>query len=266
MYKKSTIEKPNPKKLPVYSYSKFNTYKTCPKQYYFQYIEKKPTTQKPATIFGQFCHEVLENFHKTFLNKAPEDMDLVMQKCFIDAKNNWKKLLTKEQIFEAKDIMQTYLDQLCKSQFPNVVDVEKEIWIPIDDEFILCGFIDRVDREGDKINIMDYKTTKDEKYLKDTLQLSLYSYFFYKEENIKNIKGSFILLKHNMKMLSTEFTVDNIIEAKDKTLKLFRQIQEDKLYRAKPSFLCNYCDFAPLCEEGSNLINGKKTTIGQIKW
>lgn len=262
---KSFTEKPNPKKLPIFSYSKFNAYKNCPKQYYYHYIEKKPTLDKPYTIFGQFCHEILENFHKEYIGKDPIDMDVVMKSSFLAALKNWKPKLLKEQITEAMAIMQSYLDILCNTSFPNVQAVEQEIWLPIDDQFILYGFIDRVDQEGDKIHVVDYKTTQNEKYLKDKLQLLLYAYYFNKEKNVQSIKGSFMLLKHKMKMLSEEFTIDEIIKAKNKTLAMFHQIREDKLYRANPTFLCNNCDFSSFCKEGMNILKKDKTT-GEMEW
>ena len=46
----------------VESPSSINTYKQCPRKYYYQYIEKIPTGTSIHLIRGNICHSALEDF------------------------------------------------------------------------------------------------------------------------------------------------------------------------------------------------------------
>lgn len=267
--------KDNPNNLPVISYSKITTYKNCSKSYKFAYIDKLPRVDKPYTIFGQFCHKILENFHSSLIlepDRISDDkfLEKTMEKSFINAKEKWKSKLTKEQIQEAFKIAQEYFDDYnMQEKMPNVINTEKRIWTTIDDKLILNGFIDKVQIDHDGIlHIVDYKTTKDERFLKDITQLLLYAYIIYLEnKNIDKVRVSFVLLKHNMKRLISEHCVDELIDAKDKLLQTWDIISSDKLLRATPAnWKCKGCDYLDHCKEGQNLIFKNKVSFGKVEW
>ena len=260
-------------KLPVVSYSKVTTYKDCPKKYKFAYIDKLPRVDKHYTIFGSFCHEVLEKFHKHYLEEK-ETLPFVdvMQQSFKQARENWKEKITKDQLTEAYAIMLKYLmlvTEQSKEEAPDILSVEKKIWIPIEDEFIFYGFIDRVQRDKDgMLHVGDYKTTKDPKYLKDRTQLLLYGYaLLVEDDKLKTLRSSYILLKHDLKPMIAEHDVSELIEAKDKFVESWRKIKNDKLFRPTPIFWkCNMCDYVNHCKEGQKLIFSNKKTYGKISW
>jgi RecB family exonuclease len=241
----------------------------CPKQYKFAYLDKYPRLDKPYTVFGQFCHEVLENFHRIYLEPSNKDVSHIdtMQKCFIDAKHKWQPKITKEQLKEAYEIMVDYL-KLLSENVPNVISVEKKIWMPIDNEFILYGFIDRIQTDSDGIiHVVDYKTTKDERYLVDRTQLLLYAYTLYSEDQtLTKVRSSYILLKHKMKSLVKEHKINELVECKDYLVKLWLTIKEDKLYRGTPhQSKCRMCDFSTYCEEGKKLLYNTQK-VGKSDW
>ncbi|MFZ4795873.1 MAG: RecB family exonuclease [Bacteroidia bacterium] len=262
---KTKIEKVE---LPVISYSKLTTYKTCNKSYKFAYIDKLPRLDKPYTIFGQFCHKALEAFHIEYLNGSKEPIDIIMQKSFQSAKDEWKEKMTSDQIKEAFQIMQDYLNIISNGEMPKVSSIEKKIYATIDDTLILYGFIDRIQVDDDGVvHIVDYKTTKDERFLTDRTQLLLYAYTVYLEnKDIKKIRTSYIMLKHKMKFLTAEHSVDELIETKDKLLHTWETIKSDKLYRAAPvAWKCKNCDYVSSCKEGQRLVL-KGKNFGEIDW
>ncbi len=276
----NTIEN-NDLNLPIFSYSKIGSYKACPKQYDFCYIQKLPRLDKTFTIFGSLCHDILERFHKFYLDPNNENIPYVdaMQKSFIEAKHDWESKeisenqlrITKDQLKEAYQIMVDYLLLLNKGNNPKVISVEKKIWLDIDHKFILLGYIDRIQKDTDgAIHIADYKTTKDEKYLVDRTQLMLYAYSLYCEDpTLEKVRTSYILLKHKMKSLVKEHSIQEIVECKDKLVKVFLTIQDDKLYRPTPSFFkCKFCDYSKYCAEGSRLLcgGGGKSVLGKSDW
>lgn len=262
-------------KLPIISYSKVSSFKSCKKKYYFAYIEKLPRKeQKSFMIFGSFCHEVLENFHRYYLNDKNKGFSYTeaMKIAFSSARENWKDKLTKEQTDEAYSILLNYLEILLSEEEKNkpvILDVERKIWTPIDDEIIFFGYIDRIQKDSDGIlHVIDYKTTKDPKYLKDRTQLLLYGYsLLVKDDSLETIRTSYILLKHGMRYMTEDHDKKEIIEAKDILLNNCREIAEEKIFRASPTrFNCTYCDYIDHCKEGQKIIHGTKKYIGKVSW
>ncbi len=262
------------KDIPVVSYSKISTYKNCPKQYKFAYKDKLPRLEKPYTIFGQFCHEVLERFHKFYLDTNNKDVPFedTMKVSFYAAKDVWAKKITKEQLVEAYDILFLYLTQLIeqpKEEATKVVAVEKKIWLRIDDTLVLHGYIDRVQVDNDGvIHVVDYKTTKDPKYLKDRTQLLLYCYSLFMENSkLLVIRASYMLLKHKMRLLAQDHSMQELIDTKNSFVATWNTIADDKLYRASPIyFRCKMCDFIGHCKEGQRLIFGGSKNSGKTSW
>src|SRR3989338_3781252 len=86
----------------IQSPSSINTYKQCPRKYYYQYILQLPTKTSIHLVRGHVVHEVLENFFRTDtsrLDKGNYEMEL---------KNEIQNLLVKywkeEKDFEKLDI------------------------------------------------------------------------------------------------------------------------------------------------------------------
>ena len=98
----------------------------------------------------------------------------------------------------------------------------------------------------------------------------LYAYSLYCEDpTLEKVRTSYILLKHKMKSLVKEHSIQEIVECKDKLVKVFLTIQDDKLYRPTPSFFkCKFCDYSKYCAEGSRLLcgGGGKSVLGKSDW
>jgi len=259
-------------KLPVLSYSKISSFKRCAKCYKLGYIDKLPKKDKPYTLFGNFCHYILQRFHEHYLNpnELPTvDYNEIMTKCFKESIEKYNPKLTKDQVDEAFGMMKLYLNQIKDlkkdEKFPNVIAVEKKIWHQIND-FVYYGFIDRLQKDEDGLfHIIDYKTTKDKKYLKDPAQILLYGYFILQENpDIKKVRTSYILLKHKMAYMTHEHDVSELIAAKDKFVEQWEELKNEKLFRATPRFdSCTICDFAEVCDEGKSILQRKKGYFGE---
>jgi len=263
-------------KLPTVSYSKVTSYKSCPKKYKLSYIDKLPRAPSIYADFGNFCHEILEKFHSNFMAAPPSatEMKVLMVKLFNEKIKEYEKKLSKEQIDEGYEIMKLYLKQILdntkNNSFPNIVAVERKIWEPMNNELNFIGYIDRLQKDEDGIfHVMDYKTTKNKKYLKDRTQLMLYAYFTYlKNPKVDKIRSSFILLRHKMGLLTEEHSIAELIDTKDNFIKSWQEIKEEKLFRANPRYdTCTICDYADRCAEGQELMQRKKTFYGEeARW
>lgn len=247
--------------LPL-SVSKIKTFKDCPAKYRFSYIEKLPSKETDYLIFGKFIHEVLENFHKTYLDtQLPlfnEKHHVVMSSCFNFSYENWKDKLTKPQKEEAFKICGLYLQQLSENKKnntqPEILSVEEEFFISIDDKILLTGLIDRVQMDTDGVlHVADYKTTNKISYLKkDFMQLLTYAFVkCLQDPNLKKVRTSYILLKHDLKSIVKEFELDEIMGMEKTITEYADSINKEKLYLPKISPLCNWCSFqVEHCKEG----------------
>lgn len=251
----------------------------CRRKYKFCYIDKLPRIDRDFHIFGKYLHQVLENFHAELL-EHPERKDewhAVIKEAWDSAYNEYSDQMTGLQYKEAKDITDEYVDLLEEEGLPNVIAVEKPFYINLNDKVLLNGFIDRIQLDADgMIHVADYKTTKDPKYLQDFFQLMTYCYaLVLEDENIKRIRASFILLRHSFDYITQEFSREEVIEVAEKFLKYAYAIEEEKLWRPNPQFLCKYCDYQEHCKEGQNYLikrgilkpkKKKKPEVGIRKW
>jgi ATP-dependent helicase/DNAse subunit B len=257
------------------SVSKVKTFSDCHKKYDFSYNLKLPQKEFEYHSFGRFIHQVLEDFHLDYINGSTEPYNKTMGRVYKTAMVNYKAKLSTDSQKEAYEMINLYLqkvynDNLSKS---TILAVEKNFNLPITENVNLNGMIDRVQLDPDGIiNVSDYKTTKNKKYLKDDfLQLLTYSYVLYCEDpTITQVRGSYILLRHNFESIEKVFQLDEILAVKERYEQYARNIQEEQLWEPNVSRLCEYCSFVDVCEAGSAFMNKIKPKQiikhGQTDW
>lgn len=255
------IHKPKIYKLSV---SKIKTFETCKAKFRFSYIDHLPKKDWDFLVFGKFAHEVLEKFYLRIIAGDVRLDHIIMSEVFKESFANWKDKLTKQQVDDIKVMVQQYLvrrsDERKNNKSPVVTEVEKKFLININDEFAINGFIDRIQIDPDGVlRVSDYKTSKDKKYLeKDFFQLLTYCYVMLKEQpDLKKIRVSYIMLKHNFDEIVKEFTPETILKVEKKFIQRYDEMQKERLYRPKPSPLCKYCDYADRCPGGIEFLGQK---------
>lgn len=255
------------------SVSKSKCFEQCKKQFQFSYIQKLPKKERDYHIFGKFCHKVLEDFHKAFIDGSTEPLHKEMSKAFKAAKAEYKDKMTVEMTKECFDILHEYLKLVASGNskyntMKNVLSVEKEFFLPISDKVILNGLIDKIQLDDDNVlHVADYKSTKNKKYLKnDFFQLLTYAYTMLQEDtSIKKIRASYILLRHDFEYITTEFNVDQIMSIKDKYLEYANAMMNETEYKANPTVLCGWCDYLDICQEGQLKVK-PQAVHGAINW
>src|SRR5665213_3456059 len=65
--------------MTIYSYSRINTYFTCPAQFQFRYIERRPSpvAEGIELFLGSRFHETMEYLYEQINNKVPTVNELV---------------------------------------------------------------------------------------------------------------------------------------------------------------------------------------------
>lgn len=256
------------------SVSKVKTFKDCKAKFRFAYVEKLPRKEWDFHIFGKFLHEILENFHKILIIDPAKAIHVVMTDCFAASSENWKGKITDEQKKESMGILSTYLkmlnEEVQSGTAPVFMEAEKDFYIDIDGKILLNGYIDRIQIDPDGVlHVADYKTTQNKKYLKkDFFQLLTYAFVMcLKDPNLQKVRTSYILLRHNFEKIIKEFTREEIMAVESEFLAYADSITSEKLYRAKTSPLCNYCDYLESCEAGKSFVNKDDITkFGETSW
>lgn len=264
------------------SVSKTSTYDSCKAKFKYVYVHRLPRKEFSYHTFGKFLHRVLELFHLHYikgtqleLSESKESYSKVLSRIYKEVLNEAEFLnkLDPESKKEAHEILDKYLRKLIMERNQGVtheiLSVEKNFNVEINDQVRLIGMIDRVQLDNDGImHVVDYKTTKNKKYLQgdDPLQLLTYAYVLLQEDpSIKKVRGSYMLLRHDFEAITKEFHLDEILSIKDRYANYGESMLNEKEYPANPTGLCRFCEYVNLCPEGSRHINGG-FKFGATKW
>ena len=252
-----------------YSYSKINTFFNCPQKYKIIYIDKiKKKDESIEAFMGNIVHSVLEWIFKNKINF--QLFDVLVERYKLEWNNNWhrnifiaKINLNKEFYYKLgieclRNFYKNYHDSNNIKEIKTEFIVESKFY-----NFILRGIIDRLDIYEDSIYIHDYKTGKAMSRNKIRNNLQLFIYFLaiqsqYPEKNI--ILNWHYLRKKENQVISLSYSKDDIeqlkLNLKDKIQDIESFVKNDN-FKAKESFLCNWCYYWEECSEKSqyNLSN-----------
>lgn len=252
------------------SVSKVGVFEECKARYKFSYILRLPKKERDYHVLGSFTHKVLENFHLNYLKDKPDNLPTLMSLSFKESVKEFESKLSPQIKKEAYNILKNYLARvtLNKVELDSVLALEKNFEVPLSQNVILNGMIDRIQLDPDGIyRVIDYKTTKNKKYLENEwFQLLTYAYVLYLEHpEIKKVRASYILLRHDSEYMTTEFPLEQILRTKEDYIKYANDIVNESEYVASPSRMCQFCDFYDICESGRNFIQ-PKFSFGEVKW
>jgi len=258
----------------IYSFSKLGLFKTCPQQYYFNYLDpevapRKKEFMKPRDYKtrGSAVHDAITLFyHLPPKKRTFEKLKECLKKSWFAEKDPHKSMPL-GKIGGFRDInheRETYKESLIfLKNFFEMVDKEpnffflpteniknsfcdyQEMITPIEENISISGKFDRVDKiDNDSLRVIDFKTSRNNN--SDYFQLEFYKLLA--ELNFKKRVStvSFYYLR-NKKI--KDFNVKKVEkkEIKDKVLKKVNKIRNTKEFNPNPSRLCNHCDFKEIC-------------------
>ncbi len=290
----------------------FNTYLDCSLKFYFQYVCKIQTDetsahQLDARATGIVTHKVLQLIYKPLLGKAPDPLFFKEQKNKIEGhvKNTFDDTFKNVQTetgnnFLIRKITERYLHHYLNNEAQRItkineqetiLDTEKKVSLPF--EFSLpvssnndhktkrkitiklFGIIDRLDSDNNSVNIIDYKTGKEninglkikddlsfENFTKNKtlLQLAIYAYMLRRSHTKakKPIKAGISLISNfgvqkylfiennNAPLYFEDHVIDQISEYI--TILLTDIFDTDKDFTGtEDKQKCSYCPFLQMC-------------------
>jgi ATP-dependent helicase/DNAse subunit B len=242
-----------------------DTYVSCPKKYHYRYIEKPDVTavKWSFTELGSCAHRVLEIFHER-LNKegfGKKDFSIVMKECFKAAvkefdinilqEDTWMPQGEMPGINAMRIMIQDYLDLIrAQESMPNVIGVEVPYNFKLNENTIIRGYIDRLDFVEEGVyRVVDYKTSKNPKYLKE-FQLLVYAEAIRRKyKNVKKVYGSYMMLKHGCDTKDYVFNISDMDRCKALLDERSSSISLETKWTKKPSILCKWCDYRSICQD-----------------
>lgn len=242
------MEDPNKDRLIKLSASSVKTYTQCPRKYRYTYIDRIQRKEWEHLDLGNFCHKTLEIFHREYKDNKDgvKSLNSLMTNSFNTARKDFE--LTEEVLRDAQSLLREYLAKVSKAKMPNVQGIEIPFEFELDKDLIIRGFIDRLDLVKDRYKIVDYKTTKNTKYL-EPFQLNIYGLWLIKEHpEVKTFDGSYILLRH--KSTTKDYTINmaDLNKTKRDLIGYADRINQEQDWKTAPSILCRWCDFNDICD------------------
>lgn len=229
--------------LTEFSYSRMDTYEMCPSKYFFSYIQKEPRMFGEAAALGNIIHSVLEDLVSNEKELSLEEMKSSYEEKKFDYDPS--SLISQSLIGAGDQILEEFYDANQNKLF-DVYEKEMSFNFVIGN-FIIIGFIDRVDIVGDDVFIIDYKTGKREVALKDVpnnLQLGIYALAASILFPEKTITAALHYLRSG-RIKSHTFSKEDLENVKVNILNKINRILNDSNFRPTSNErICSFCDHA----------------------
>ncbi|NQU98815.1 PD-(D/E)XK nuclease family protein [Candidatus Woesearchaeota archaeon] len=257
----------------VESPSSINTYKQCPRKYYYHYIEELPSLPSIHLIRGNIVHSVLEDFFD--IDKKIDSEDSLRLHLFWLLEKKWAENNTelseiglgdrklKFYYDESKCMLKNWFNRFKKklraqnnngltfNQAIKHLTPNREVKFK-SEKFQVRGFIDALFENNGNVIILDYKTSKKNELTREyRLQLGIYALMY---EEVKGVKPDIVgidFLKHSELLVPVD---DKLVEDAKREVsyihtKTTSKKKED--YSKKQSPLCKWstgqCDYFEQC-------------------
>ncbi len=262
----------------VQSPSSINTFKQCPRKYFYQYIMRHKTLPNIHCIRGSIVHETLERFFDYSVDRTDDvnfrkDFSFFMKNlfeaCWNSKRDELNRLgLSAEKLEfyhdESMHMLANWLNHFFKDlsgefrkcgSLKEAFDRVKPAAIEehyVDKELSVRGYIDAINQEGEHITLMDYKTSKsDELKPEYLLQMGIYAVLYEKKHGKFPQSVGLWFLKHGPKVI--DVTPKLVKEALFEIEQIHFATESVSIadYPKKKSPLCRWstgqCDFYEIC-------------------
>ncbi len=257
----------------IESPSSINTYKQCPRKYYYQYIEKLPGRPSIHLVRGNIVHSALEDFFEIDFSKLGDVKDYksflhsfvgaLLLKHWQEKHNALHSLgMSEEELLhyykDSEEMLKkwvgTFLESIDDTNF--VEDFKSKI--PIreqhfrSDKYNVRGYIDAIEEIDGKVRVMDYKTSA-RPHLNDAyrLQLNIYALLYHEKHGTIPDELGIYFLKFGEQTITC--SMENVREAAREVMLVHELTSagEIEFYPRRTSPLCKWstgqCDFYDVC-------------------
>lgn len=248
--------------MTIYSYSCLKTFKDCPLQYKFQYIDKIKREEERIELFlGSRFHKVMEKIYKDLILRrySLEELLVFYQEDW--DKNYHDKIIITNQERKVEDyqkIGRKYIEDYYQHYYPfnqgKILGVEREVLINLEDhgeEYRLRGYIDRLEQAKDgTYEIHDYKTSKtfpEQIKMDEDNQLPLYQLGIQRMwKDVHQVELVWHYVAFDKEIRSSR-SKEELEELKKDTIRWIKKIEATPEFLPQESALCGWCSYQDIC-------------------
>lgn len=233
------------------------TYRTCPRQYRYRYVERLPTVLTAPLAFGRAIHDTLCELHGRLVEYG---LCLDLTEALDAFDRRWSEVLKAERALlqdpeaEARqygelaaDILLRYVEQYRDRPPPLAVEFPFEItW----QNHTIIGYVDRIDEVEAGLEIVEFKTGKrkpSRKEIDEDLQLILYAKGVREALGCPVTRVVYVHLRDGAE-LPTEPGEDAFRSLCEGVLAPVASGIEAGRHPPKHGWWCRWCDYQSLCE------------------
>ena len=145
------------------SVTSLNKYMKCPLSFYFENVLRVPTARSAAMGFGSAVHYALEQFFKAMLKDKDKQFmsEKGLLKLFMEGLEKYRSHFTDEEYEDKVQYAEVLLPEYYKEyidKWSKVVVLEYDITNAQVDGIPVSGKLDKLEFDGNMVNVVDYKT------------------------------------------------------------------------------------------------------------
>jgi DNA helicase-2/ATP-dependent DNA helicase PcrA len=246
---------PRPEPLQL-SASAINEYTECPMKYQFRRSWGVRGGPHAQMTFGVVMHTTIREFAEQMRERKGVALDEMLSTYdrewysagFTD--DYHEQEYRKEGRRQLEEFHKKYSEAP-----PDVLYLEKPFELPLENDVVITGRMDQINRiSGKRVEIVDYKTgrPKDQKKAEQDFQLSVYALA---AKEILDLDPERLVLYNLMtnEPIVTSRDAKALAATKATIADVAGQIRAAE-FPVKPGFGCRYCDYKPLCPAHEQLI------------
>ena len=243
-----------------FSYSALQSFKTCPRQYEYNYILKIPQPPSGAMSFGSSLHNTLNEFYKLVSQSKQASLfedyseDLSLKRLLAIYEDKWipsgyeSKAHHDTLKKRGEEILEKFYGHF-KDEVTRIEMLEKGFKLKAG-KYTLTGRIDRADKLPDgSLEIIDYKSgkTKSQKDVDKDEQLAIYALAAKECFGTPASKLTLYFLDDDLKV-STEPDADLLEKTKNEVIELGDKVNESDFAPTPSKFVCGFCPYNRICD------------------
>ncbi len=236
------------------SYSKMSLYERCPRAYkalYHQRIAPKP---QPFFSFGSCIHSVMEEFYDPASREKPtlDRMMMLLEERWRFFRVGYRTVDEEDRYFnQARSMLEKFYNRFVREQkFRPASYIEKYFELPVANNSVMTGFIDRIDMlPGGGAIVLDYKTEptdRSQEAVDKDLQLTLY-YWAAREFLRLDIRELGLFMMSHDKLMITTRSPDDVPELLQRISDVTQRIRSDTEFAPRINKYCLNCDHLSGC-------------------
>lgn len=262
-----------------WSHSRLETHRSCPRKFFYRYIERVKLPSAPETLaqfLGKRVHEAFEKLYGDLRSGVPPTLDGVLAgyRERWDAEWHDGVMLPDERAPEVhraqgEGWVGDYFNRHAPFADTRTIDIEARVRFSLDDEgrHQWIGYIDRIARTSDGTwQIHDYKTNRTlptQQDMDQNPQLAYYEIGIRRmwPADVKHVELTWHFVAFDTSITSTRTSEQlnelraHAIEAIDAIEVKTRQLES---FPTNETYLCGYCEFQEICPVRKHLFEVKQ--------